>query len=49
MSSDPNDPVPPPPPSDPEFKLTPVWMVVGLLALALGLLSGLAMSNAWLR
>ncbi len=47
----PNTPRPPEPQNheDGEFRLTRGWVVVGLVALALGLVAGLLMSTSWLR
>ncbi len=32
-----------------EFRITPTWAFLGLVALALGLVAGLVMSSSWLR
>jgi hypothetical protein len=40
---------PEPPASEPEFRLTRPWLILGIAALVVGILAGLVMSTSWLR
>lgn len=35
--------------SEPEFRLTRTWVIVGIVAVLSGLLAGVVMSSSWLR